>query len=259
MKHRLNTDKNEFAFTLVELLVVIAIIAILAALLLTAVTQVKARALRIQCANNVRQLGITLQHYLSDKDAYPCFFNRESRTVWQSALHQYEASPSDNRHISEWAEAGIWKCPCANRPVNFPTNSGFMTYGYNWLGMAALTDTNTHGLGGQLIDPASYQSSVAVDESEVANPSEMMAIGDGFYGGDGIIRESQLLWRTHGMTDYLDSTKRANARHQGKANVAFCDGHVESPTLQFLFEDTSDAALSRWNRDHLPHREKLSP
>ncbi|HEY5040889.1 MAG TPA: H-X9-DG-CTERM domain-containing protein [Verrucomicrobiae bacterium] len=45
----------------------------------------------------------------------------------------------------------------------------------------------------------------------------------------------------------------------GKANVVFCDGHVESPTLQFLFADTSDAALSRWNRDHLPHREKLSP
>jgi len=49
------------------------------------------------------------------------------------------------------------------------------------------------------------------------------------------------------------------ARHQGKANVVFCDGHVESPTLQFLFEDASDEALSRWNRDHQPHREKLSP
>jgi prepilin-type processing-associated H-X9-DG protein len=50
-----------------------------------------------------------------------------------------------------------------------------------------------------------------------------------------------------------------HARHQGKANVVFCDGHVESPTLEFLFADTSAAALSRWNRDHLPHREKLSP
>jgi prepilin-type processing-associated H-X9-DG protein len=45
----------------------------------------------------------------------------------------------------------------------------------------------------------------------------------------------------------------------GKANVVFCDGHIESPTLSFLFADTSDAALARWNRDHLPHREKLSP
>jgi hypothetical protein len=41
--------------------------------------------------------------------------------------------------------------------------------------------------------------------------------------------------------------------------VVFCDGHVESPALKFLFEDTSDAALVRWNRDLLPHREKLSP
>ena len=62
-----------------------------------------------------------------------------------------------------------------------------------------------------------------------------------------------------GSQDIVSSTQRSYARHQGKANVVFCDGHVESPTLEFLFEDTSDAALSRWNRDHQPHREKLSP
>jgi prepilin-type processing-associated H-X9-DG protein len=45
-------------------------------------------------------------------------------------------------------------------------------------------------------------------------------------------------------------------RHGNKANVVFCDGHVESPTLQFLLEDTSDTALARWNRDHQSHREK---
>jgi hypothetical protein len=46
--------------------------------------------------------------------------------------------------------------------------------------------------------------------------------------------------------------------------VVFCDGHVESPTLKFLFEDTSDAALARWKSlrtatNHQPHRDKLSP
>jgi prepilin-type processing-associated H-X9-DG protein len=88
----------------------------------------------------------------------------------------------------------------------------------------------------------------------------MMAIGDGFEGGNGVIRDGVfVLWRTHGVQDYRESTKRSYARHQGRASVVFCDGHVESPTLKFLFEDTSDEALVRWNRDHLPHREKLSP
>jgi prepilin-type processing-associated H-X9-DG protein len=45
----------------------------------------------------------------------------------------------------------------------------------------------------------------------------------------------------------------------GKANVVFCDGHVESPTLEFLFADTSDAPLGHWNRDHQAHRERLTP
>jgi prepilin-type processing-associated H-X9-DG protein len=92
--------------------------------------------------------------------------------------------------------------------------------------------------------------------------SEMIAIGDGFAGANGKIRDGVgNLERAYVIPFFLDfrGTARAYARHQGKANVVFCDGHVESPTLQFLFEDTSDPALSRWNRDHLPHREKLTP
>jgi prepilin-type processing-associated H-X9-DG protein len=50
----------------------------------------------------------------------------------------------------------------------------------------------------------------------------------------------------------------------GKASVVFCDGHVESPTLPFLFAATSDAALARWKSlrtatNPLPHRKNLSP
>src|SRR5208282_124909 len=69
---RVNRAAKPSGFTLIELLVVIAIIAVLAAILLPALAAAKARALRLQCASDMRQCGLGIPSYVNDNnDMFP--------------------------------------------------------------------------------------------------------------------------------------------------------------------------------------------
>jgi prepilin-type N-terminal cleavage/methylation domain-containing protein len=65
-------NRGSQGFTLVELLVVISIIAILVALLMPAVQMARESARRLQCSNNLKQLGLGAQTYLARHGCFPC-------------------------------------------------------------------------------------------------------------------------------------------------------------------------------------------
>lgn len=118
--------RRKIAFTLVELLVVIAIIALLVALLLPAVQAARDAARKTQCANNFKQVSLATLNYASTNDHLPAM--RDSRhkqnITWRYTVLAFleESSIYDKlSDTSKWRFARVKSPSVPRRPATVPT------------------------------------------------------------------------------------------------------------------------------------------
>jgi len=118
-------------FTLIELLVVIAVIAVLVALLLVAVQAAREAARRIQCVNNLKQIGLALHSYHGTNDAFPM---GGSKNPYQPGNYWYWSTMSAHAAILPYLDQG----PLYNS-INFMWNAE------TWGGAAQPSNATIYG------------------------------------------------------------------------------------------------------------------
>jgi prepilin-type N-terminal cleavage/methylation domain-containing protein/prepilin-type processing-associated H-X9-DG protein len=228
------------AFTLIELLVVIAIIAILAAILFPVFSQAKAAAKQTACLSNTKQIGLATQLYIMDTDfVYP----QSKMTDANPQIDDYDGSIENPDNGSIFAkllpytghggstsedvmfQQKLFACPTDPNPFDLSCpdviNIGgphVISYLINGYFVWGLNESQMY----------STSSTIEYAERRSVTVGAFPAYCDDIYHPWFNILNPNLN-NANGVDDEMDALHGAiaNARHNGRANYTFSDGHAK--------------------------------
>lgn len=231
---RLYRHVNYKAFTLIELLIVIAIIAILAAILFPAFARARENARRASCQSNIKQIGLGMMQYLQDNDErYPLL-------APDPMIPQADAALPGAKYTVNWTSGGnyiswmdliypytkstqIFDCPSSTQGVSIPS------YGYS----EAFSGYGTNLYNSNI----AWSWKVPLPTSAVQRPSEVF-----------LILEYQSVYSIYANPNDIGAAARGGWQlpkvipHFDGANIAFADGHAKWLKKERLAEPGANRA-----------------
>lgn len=196
------------AFTLIELLTVIAIIGILAAIIIPTVGRVRQSARAAQCKSNLRQIGAGLHLYAADnKDRLPFGLTQPQSPgtgnfVWHRAILPYIGVQDADRYDNK--QSPVLLCPGAIQPQTSPA-------------------TFSHYIANSKLMPQSWTGTIARPTlGRITRASSLVAVADGFQRFDAT-------WADGQSDALLDSSYTS-------ADVASADNPVPVTAARFFID-----------------------
>ncbi len=226
------------AFTLIELLAVVAIIGILSALIFPSLSGARSSADTAKCTSNLRLMGLAFKSYAQDNDGYypaPRYVNtgtpasnpNPQGATWQLELAPYTTGPLRANNIYRLKEVppnnNVQYCAAYVRL--FPSITAIRDNGYNAMGYGMNINMNVSG------QDINFSGRIwnRFKEIAIVRPATSILIGDS--------SDYHLDCSSGGWSKIQPSSVKpdgyntgAPTRHRGKANYLYADGHVEALT-----------------------------